>query len=116
MGYTRNNPLDLATVNDPVVFCQKIRQFADQPQRILASDGGCAILIGDVRKNGNVHPLGLRTLDQFLLSGFVLDSIVLKTQHHDRSAQFYRPATFAGLLMKHEYLFILRKPAEASMS
>lgn len=106
--YTRNNLADLASIKVPDIFYKKMRLFAKQAKKCLAPDGVCAVLIGDVKKKGITEPLGLRTLDCFLNEDFSLESIIVKKQHRDRSSEFYFRKDNTGLLMAHEYLFILR--------
>ena len=106
--YTGNNPADLSSIKVPADFYEKMRQFAKQVKKCLAPDSVCAVLIGDVKKKGLTEPLGLRTLDCFLNENFSLESIIVKKQHRDRSAEFYFQKDNMGLLMAHEYLFILR--------
>ena len=75
---------------------------------MLAPDAVCALLIGDVRKNGRTVPLGLRTIECFLDVGFETEEIVVKPQHKDRSSEFYVGRHAGNLLLAHEYLVILR--------
>ncbi|MDO8750867.1 MAG: DNA methyltransferase [Dehalococcoidia bacterium] len=114
LQYTTDNEDDLALIHDPTVFCQRIFEFAREARAVLAPEGVCAVLIGDVRKKGRTFPLGLRTLDSFLAAGFVLDTIVVKTQHRDRSSEFYFSQNNGEMLMAHEYLFILHRNSEAT--
>jgi hypothetical protein len=67
------------------------------------------VLIGDVRKKNGLLPLGIQVLAVFQRRGFKLESIVIKTQHKDRSTEFYLSKDTTNLLMAHEYLFILRR-------
>lgn len=106
--YTTDRLDDLSLLADPEVFCKKMREFAYEAHRVLCTGGVCAVLIGDVRKHGRTTPLGFRTLESFLSVGFELDSIVVKTQHRDRSSEFYVVRNAGSLLMAHEYLFIFR--------
>lgn len=108
LPYTGSNPDDLALLTDPSRFFDAMRRFALEARTALRPDGVCAILIGDVRKRGKTVPLGLRTLDSFLAIGFEVDDIVVKTQHRDRSSEFYMGRSNGRLLLAHEYLFILR--------
>lgn len=108
LEYTNGDARDLATSPDPEVFLRKLSLFADEAHKVLAPGGVCAILIGDVRRNGTTFPLGLKTLQTFLNASFSLEHIVVKTQHRDRSSEFYVNGRTRSLLMAHEYLFILR--------
>lgn len=107
--YTTDHLDDLSLLADPEVFCKKMREFACEAHRVLCTGGICAVLIGDVRKHGRTTPLGFRTLEDFLSVGFELDTIVVKTQHRDRSSEFYVSRSAGNLLMAHEYLFALKR-------
>jgi hypothetical protein len=107
--YGGDSPANLALIKDPLVFYDKMCEFAKQVYKCIAPDGICAMLIGDARKKGVVEPLGLRTLNCFLSEKFLLENIVVKTQHQDMSSEFYHKKESVGLLIAHEYLFILRK-------
>lgn len=110
LNYTVDNPRDLSTLSDPDDFIDSMATFAQQARRALSPRGICAVLIGDVRKRGSTIPLGRRIMDAFFGAGFDLDNAVIKTQHRDRSSEFYVNRNGGGLLMAHEYLYILRNP------
>lgn len=107
--YTTNNEKDLALIGDANIFCSRIQTFASEASALLHKGGICAILIGDVRKNMRTIPLGLLILDVFLKENFELENIIIKTQHRDKSSEFWVNHRSGILLMAHEYLFILRK-------
>ena len=109
LTYTGDRSEDLSQLRDPEVFLQRIAKFAHGSTAYLASENYCAVLIGDVRKNGSIVPLGARVLDVFLNVGFQLDDIIIKTQNRDRSSEFYLSSTKHHLLA-HEYLYILKWP------
>lgn len=104
--YTADHPKDLSSLGDPVIFCERVSRFAREARSVLCKDGICAVLIGDVRKGGRIVPLGFMVLDIFVSAGFRLDSIVVKTQHKDRSSEFYMGRRCHSLLMAHEYLLV----------
>lgn len=106
--YTTDQAEDLSSVSDPGQFCRLMVEFAGEVSTLLAPGGVCAVLIGDVRKEGTLIPLGFDVLNVFMEQGFRLDSLVVKTQHKDRSSEFYLTRRNGQLLMAHEYLFILR--------
>jgi hypothetical protein len=108
LRYTKDDEDDLSRVRDPQEFIQRLGVLAKEIHGALAPSGMCAVLMGDVRKAGKLIPLGYETLNQFAKSGFELQDIVVKTQHHDRSSEFY-VRNDKRLLLSHEYLLILRK-------
>jgi len=85
-----------------------MRAFAREARRCLASDAVCAVLIGDVRRAGDLEPLGFRTMNEFVGEGFALENIIVKLQHRDRSSEFYFHHPGTSLLMTHEYLFVFK--------
>ncbi len=107
LTYTSGDPRDLSSLSDAGEFVQKLGDFARKIRPLLRSDGVCAVLIGDTRKRGKLIPLGMRVLAEFLGAGFDLSEIVIKTQHRDRSSEFYIARQNGHLRLAHEYLFIL---------
>ena len=109
LQFTDNNRHDLSRIRDPEIFYRRMEAFARHASRMLAPDGVCALLIGDVRKKGQLIPLGFDSVARFQRHGLHLESIVIKTQNHDRTTEFYRGSGEGRLLLTHEYLFVLRK-------
>jgi len=107
--YTIDNENDLALIRDARIFYSRIQTFAREVSTLLHKNGICAILIGDVRKNKKTIPLGLKTLDIFLKEGFEVENIIIKTQHRDKSSEFWVNHKSGILLMAHEYLLVLKK-------
>ncbi|HPR34655.1 MAG TPA: DNA methyltransferase [Anaerolineaceae bacterium] len=79
--------------------------------RVLKKGKFCAILIGDIRKQGSNIPIGFQTLNTFLDAGFGLKEIVIKVQHNCKSTGIWiqRSKKYNFLLLAHEYLFIFKK-------
>ena len=109
LRYTDDTHRDLSCIRDPGIFYDRIEEFACQASTMLAPKGVCALLMGDVRKNGRLVPLAFDSATRFCLAGLNLEAIVIKTQNHDRTTEFYRDTGKDRLLLTHEYLFILRK-------
>ena len=107
LKYTGGNELDLSTVSDLEEFLERMSAFADGCADYLTQDSTCAVLIGDVRRRGELIPLGARVLDVFLDLGYELDATIIKLQHRERSSEFYSSST-QGYLLAHEYLHILK--------
>lgn len=111
--FTQSDQRDFSQVKEPEVFYSKLSAFAQQAMNVLADNGVCALLMGDVRKTGRLIPLGFNSADVFALQGFTLESIIIKAQNRERSTEFYR--TRGGhFLLEHEYLFIFRKELHPS--
>jgi DNA modification methylase len=109
LQYTKDDDDDLSRISEPREFIRRMGFLANEIHRALPTGGTCAILMGDVRKAGKLISLGYETLNQFTSVGFDLQDIIIKTQHRDRSSEFY-VKNDKRLLLSHEYLFILRKP------
>jgi len=107
IGYTRRNPADLSTISDVDRYIREMRKIALEVFRCLKPGGTFCVLIGDVRRNGTVIPLGLRVLNA-LLDTFDLQEIILKKQNRCQTTPFWKNHRF--LQIQHEYLFVLRKP------
>jgi 16S rRNA G966 N2-methylase RsmD len=107
--YTTNNENDLALISDVNTFYDRIQTFAREVWSLLQKDGICAILIGDVRRNRKIIPLGLKTLNIFLEEGFEVEDIIIKTQYRDKLSEFWVGHKSGILLIAHEYLLVLKK-------
>ena len=92
-------------------FLSQMHLVADECLRVLKKGKFCAFLIGDLRKHGNVLPLGFHLLDVFRSVGFTLKETIIKQQHNCRSADSWVELSTKRnfLLLAHEYLFVLRK-------
>ena len=92
-------------------FISSMANVAKESFRVLKSGHFCAFLIGDVRKKGNVYPLGFKVLEEYVKAGFTLKEIVIKEQHNckmtDKWKEISKQKNF--LLLAHEYLFIMYK-------
>ena len=106
--YTVDDSDDLSLISDPCVFYDRLRVFAGEARVVLRPHGVCALLIGDACRRGRTIPLGFNMLGVFQNEGFDINHIVVKTQHKDRSSEFYVRTGYRGLLLAHEYLLIMR--------
>lgn len=110
LRYTVGVNEDLSHISDPVKFCDQLQQIARQMFDLLRDDGICAVLIGDVRKNQEIVPLGFFVLERFLKEDFKIKEIMVKMQHKDSSTRFwYTKRSKLDFLISHEYLFVFRK-------
>jgi hypothetical protein len=108
--YTRTNPADLSTITDPGKFVGAMRIIATEAMRCLMPGGVFCVLIGDIRRNGKVVPLGMRVLNA-ITDGFTIEEIIIKTQHNCATSHFWSKSNKPSFLrLAHEYLFILKKP------
>lgn len=92
-------------------FLTQLKKVASESFRVLKPSKFCAIMMGDIRKNGSTVPLGFATLNTFISAGFKLKEIIIKQQHNCRSTGFWiqRSQKYNFLLLAHEYLFVFKK-------
>ena len=109
LKYTLNIEGDLSRLSDPVDFCNQIQVVANNIYSLLADDGHCCVLMGDVRKANVTIPLAFYVLERFLKEDFRLKTTIIKTQHQDSSTRFWYSQNKLDFLITHEYLFILKK-------
>lgn len=109
LRYTEAIDGDLSHVSDLNLFLKEVATIVAQMHKLLRNGGICAVLVGDVRKDGAVVPLGIKLAEQFIDSGFKFKDIVVKLQHHDMSTEFWYNASSLDFMIAHEYLFIFRK-------
>lgn len=109
LKYSANIMEDLSRIRNPYEFCKEMRTVAREVYSVLRRQGKCALLIGDVRRQGKLIPLGWMVMNEFCLENFELTHNVIKVQHNDRSNQFWATSKNIDLLIAHEYLFIFSK-------
>lgn len=92
-------------------FYEAINIVAKESFRVLKSNKKCAIIIGDIRKNGYIEPLGFNVMNIFLNKGFSLREIIIKEQHNCKSTERWREIAEKRnfLLIQHEYIFVFQK-------
>ncbi|MDU4660770.1 MAG: DNA methyltransferase [Clostridium butyricum] len=108
--YSENIKNDLSLLNREQ-FYVALEKVAKECYRVLKNQSKCAIIIGDVRKNGFIEPLGFNVMTKFLKCGFKLKEIIIKEQHNCKSTskwiEIAKKRNF--LLIKHEYIFVFEK-------
>ena len=110
LRYTATVEEDLSRISDENSFCDEIQKVAGQIYDLVADDGICAVLIGDVKRNKKVIPLGFLVMGRFQREDFRLKDIIIKVQHKDSSTRFwYTKKEKIDYLIAHEYLFIFSK-------
>ena len=111
--YTDNQKEDLSFCNPPD-FLREMKKVAEENYRVLKNGGYCAVLIGDMRKNKSVIPLGFWLIEVYLKSGFSLQELVIKRQHNCKTTGFWyeNSIKYNFLLLAHEYLAIFKKDVQ----
>ena len=108
--YSKDIEGDLSLLNERE-FYEQMKKVAEEGHRILKKGKYLALLIADMRKKGNIIPLGFNVMQIFQNQGFTLKEIVIKEQHNCRSTEKWKDISKNKnfLLIKHEYLLILKK-------
>jgi len=111
--YTRKDQ-DLSNLKNIDAYCEKMERIAQELFVLLKKGGICAVLIGDVRQNAKIVPLGFKVMNLFLKLGYTPAEIIIKIQHQDKSTQFYESKNISHYLLQHEYLLIFTKQANTA--
>lgn len=109
--YSKSIQGDISLLDNKCDYYSKMKQVAMESYRVLKPNKYCCIVIGDVRKNGFIEPVGLNILNLFLEVGFNLKEIIIKYQHNckstDKWIKIAKDRKF--LLIKHEYILVFKK-------
>lgn len=108
--YSVDNPDDLSHL-PYLKFLSEMELVAQESHRVLKQGKICTILIGDMRRHGDVIPLGFNIMQVFQKVGFKIKEIVIKEQFNCQSTNFWKNSIRERdfLLLAHEYLFVFRK-------
>jgi DNA modification methylase len=106
--YSVDNMNDISLF-EPNKFIVEMKKVAEESYRVLKTGKVCAIMMGDIRKNGNIIPLGFQTMECFLNAGFKPKEIIIKEQYNCRSSKYWTKKFYPFLLLAHEYIFIFEK-------
>lgn len=93
-------------------FLKEMALVAGENYRVLKPGRCCAVLIGDLRRNKRVVPLGFMLMRVYLRAGFTLKEIIIKEQHNCKATEEWRAkgVKYNFLLLAHEYLPVFEKP------
>lgn len=90
-------------------FLNQMSLFSKECYRVLKKGKICSILIGDIRKRGNVIPLGFYLMNIFIKTGFKLKEIIIKEQHNCKMTNYWKNKNIDFYLLAHEYIFVFKK-------
>ncbi|MHB8277666.1 MAG: DNA methyltransferase [Candidatus Humimicrobiaceae bacterium] len=112
INYTYNDPNDLSHLKTDN-FLNEMDKVAKESYRVLKENKYCTILIGDMRQNKNVIPLGFWLTEKFTNCGFKLQELIIKRQHNCKTTGFWykNSINYNFLLLAHEYLLVFKKEA-----
>lgn len=108
--YSKNIQNDISNL-EYTEFLLHMDQVAKELYRVLKPSHYCSFMIGDIRKKGNVIPLGFLTMQTFITNSFTLKEIIIKEQHNCKSTSYWsnRANNLGFYLLAHEYIFVLYK-------
>lgn len=108
--YSNNIKNDLSNLNYND-FLLQMNKVSKELFRVLKKSHYCSFMIGDIRKNGNVIPLGFLTMQIFVNNGFRLKEIIIKEQHNCTSTKYWKEKSkkLGFYLLAHEYIFVMVK-------
>jgi len=108
--YSKDYPGDISCLALPQ-FLTEMQKVAEECYRVLKPEKYCAILMGDIRQEGYVVPLGFKVMNIFEDAGFRMKELVIKEQHNCRSTNYWKANNSNQhlILLAHEYLFIFQK-------
>lgn len=100
--------LSLLNIDD---FYEGISLAAKEAFRVLKKGKCCVIMMGDIRRNGCVIPLGFNVMNLFLNQGFRSKEIIIKEQHNCSSTKYWEDISLKRnfYLLAHEYIFVFLK-------
>ena len=100
--------ISLHNYND---FLLEMHRVAEECYRVLKPNHYCSFMIGDIRKSGNVIPLGFKLMEVFCKSKFVLKEIIIKEQHNCKCTSYWldNDSMKRMYLLAHEYVFVMKK-------
>lgn len=90
-------------------FLRKMNLFSKECYRVIKKHKICSVLIGDIRKNKNIIPLGFYIMNLFIGAGFNLKEIIIKEQHNCKMTNYWKSKNLDFYLLAHEYIFVFIK-------
>lgn len=108
--YSENIEEDISLL-DVNEFINSMELVAKEANRVLKKGKYCCFMIGDIRKHGNVIPLGFMTMKLFEDAGFSLKEIIIKEQFNCKSTNYWNEKSkqLGFYLLAHEYIFVFKK-------
>lgn len=103
-----NEDISLLSIND---FYKSMEIVSRESFRVLKKGKYIAIMMGDIRENSCVIPLGFNVMKIFSNQGFTLKEIIIKEQHNCSSTKYWEEISLKRnfYLLAHEYIFIFFK-------
>lgn len=105
---------DLSNAASLEEFTGKLKDLVSRILPAMAVGGHIGLVIGDMYRNGEVIPLGFRTMDALQSLGLSLRGIIVKDIQNTRAKRSsenlwrYRALKSGFYVFKHEYVFVFR--------
>lgn len=105
---------DLSNSRSLEDFTGRLGRLAGNILPSMAGRGHIGLVIGDMYRNGEVIPLGFRSMEAFLGLGLKLRGIIVKDIQNTRAKRTseslwrYRALKSGFYVFKHEYIFVFR--------
>lgn len=105
---------NLSCVKNLIEYLDLMKRIIGELYRVLKPGRVCGVLIGDTRIHRHYVPISHHVLNLFLEEGFILLEEVVKVQHKMKTTRevWSRVRNRGFLLIKHEKLYIFRKPRD----
>lgn len=106
---------DLSNMESLEMFVGKMEKCAEKAREVLDDNRYLALVIGDKYSRGEWIPLGFRSMEAVMKTGFRLKSIVVKNFEQTRGKMSqqelwrYRALSGGFYVFKHEYIFLFEK-------
>lgn len=107
---------DLSTSSSMEDFTGRLGLFAGKIKDHVGSEGHIALVIGDLYRNGEVVPLGFKSMEALQDLGLKLRGIIVKDIQNTRAKRTsealwrYRALKSGFYVFKHEYIFVFKVP------
>ncbi|MGC8801161.1 TRM11 family SAM-dependent methyltransferase [Chloroflexus sp.] len=110
-----DDPRDLSNAPTMAEFLDRLTSVTERVAAVLDRGRYLALVIGDMYRQGEWHPLGFYAMEAVRACGFSLKSIIVKnvsgTLGKRGNNELWRYRALAGgfYVFKHEYIFVLRR-------
>jgi len=109
---------DLSNAKTVEEFLAGFGRIIDNCSNVLDTGRFLAVVIGDKYSDGELVPLGFKTMQEVLKRNFTLKSIIVKNFKHTKGKRGqeelwrYRALVGGFYVFKHEYIFLFKKSVD----
>ncbi len=95
-------------------FTERLKKLTERILEAMKPKGHIALVIGDMYRNGEIIPLGFRSMDALSSTGIKLRGIIVKdiqntrAKRNSESLWRYRALKSGFYVFKHEYVFVFK--------